>query len=423
MTEVPKIVHQRLRVAGRTAEGAHPEADVLAAFAEQALSGTEREGVLEHLALCGDCRDVVALAFPAAELATASVEQEAEVERTPVRAAEGTPVHVTRWNWFAWANLRWAALAAGVAVAVLVARPGLERWAKPNPPASTAAKQVTAEAGPTAPAAQLSSGSAAERGGQIEAPEAETKPQSLVAKAGPFPAASRGREAGTLIVNNMGKNPAAADKLAPALPPAALAFVTPKSTSEAVEVSGAAVGAQAPASALDSNLMARNEAPAIEKAKPAVEEMAASGEQKTAEASAQTQMKVQANRAMFAGRAAAPLVMSFKPSSIWTIRAGVLERSLDGGQSWQTALKADHALLCYANRGQEVWTGGQAGTLMQSSDGGATWSAVKVSFKGRSLSSDVTRIDLRQDTAEIVLATAGRETWSSVDGGKTWEKK
>ena len=66
MTEVPKIVHDRLRAA--LPEQAHPDADLLAAFAEQALSATERDGVLQHLALCGDCRDVIALALPAADM-------------------------------------------------------------------------------------------------------------------------------------------------------------------------------------------------------------------------------------------------------------------------------------------------------------------------------------------------------------------
>src|ERR1700694_4729119 len=67
MTEVPKIVYDRLRAT--LPELAHPEADLLSAFAEQALSATERDGVLEHLALCAECRDVVALALPAADMA------------------------------------------------------------------------------------------------------------------------------------------------------------------------------------------------------------------------------------------------------------------------------------------------------------------------------------------------------------------
>ena len=62
MSEAPKIVQDRLRASAAT--GAHPDADVLTAFAEQVLSGTEREEVVRHLSRCADCREVVALGLP-----------------------------------------------------------------------------------------------------------------------------------------------------------------------------------------------------------------------------------------------------------------------------------------------------------------------------------------------------------------------
>ncbi len=55
MSEVPKIVYDRLRTAEMqraVVEPAHPEADLLTAFAEQTLSVAERDSVLAHLALC-----------------------------------------------------------------------------------------------------------------------------------------------------------------------------------------------------------------------------------------------------------------------------------------------------------------------------------------------------------------------------------
>jgi hypothetical protein len=51
---------------------------------------------------------------------------------------------------------------------------------------------------------------------------------------------------------------------------------------------------------------------------------------------------------------------------------------------------------------------------------------VQPSSKGQSLSSDVTRIDIRnavRGPSEIVVSTNNNEIWSSVDGGKTWQKK
>ena len=108
MTEVPKIVYDRLRAARPERalpdralperlgpERAHPDADLLTAFAEQALSATERDGVLAHLALCGDCRDAIALALPAADIVAAPIAAEGEAVR-----ATAVPTKAER-NWLA----------------------------------------------------------------------------------------------------------------------------------------------------------------------------------------------------------------------------------------------------------------------------------------------------------------------------------
>src|SRR5208282_1428090 len=130
MTEVPKIVYDRLRAARperalpdrALPERTHPDADLLTAFAEQALAATERDGVLEHLAFCGDCREVIALALPAADIVAAPIATETAVRATPVPAKSERNFLTA----FAWPSLRWAALAAGVAVvaSVLLVHPG-----------------------------------------------------------------------------------------------------------------------------------------------------------------------------------------------------------------------------------------------------------------------------------------------------------
>ena len=416
MTEVPKIVHSRLRAA-EAAERAHPEADALAAFAEQTLSPTEREGVLEHLALCGECRDVVALSLPPVESAAATGRaEEAEREAVPVRG---------RSQWFAWPTLRWAALAAGIAVAVLIVRPGLEHWGKPKAPVSSVAKQ-------TAPPATLPSNTPTAAGippeRSILADTAAAKPtdkteaprQLSSHKQRPAPAAplASGAPVGMLVAGNLKKDSGRLDVQA-APPPSARALDAPKSMNEVVAVSGTA-GTVSGLSA-DDKLMAKVEAPAIEKAKPARDEVGAKEEQYTATASMQARKMPQAmNRMVVTSETRSKTAL--KVGVIWSIAGGVLRRSLDGGQSWQTAVKAEHALLCYANQGQDVWAGGQAGTLLHSSDGGATWSTVPASFQAQSLKSDITHIEMRGLT-EIVFATADQQTWSSTDSGKTWEKK
>ena len=115
MQNVPKIVRERLKAVAPAVN--HPNADVLTAFAEQSLPDRERAGVLDHLARCGDCRDIVALALPATEPV-----------QTTVRPASG--------GWLTWPTLRWGFVAAGV---VAIAAFGLLEYQQR--PATMAAKQ------------------------------------------------------------------------------------------------------------------------------------------------------------------------------------------------------------------------------------------------------------------------------------------
>jgi len=459
MTEVPKIVHDRLRAAlpGRGApEQAHPDADMLAAFAEQALSTAERDGMLQHLALCGDCREVVALALPAADLVAAPIASETDGLQTTASRARG-PHKLS----FAWPTLRWAALAAGavVAAAVLLVHPGKLNQATPS-----AHQQIT----PSAPAAsgpQIASSS-------VPSSQIATSPNNQYAvlakdEAGPKSELRLSKklkagqavkppqaESDMLLADNK-KDSGLAGKLsaAPSDRARVLAY-DPRSSraaTETVEVSGAAAAVTTEPSA-ENALMARNEtprndAPAIEKAKPALQEMETmeTNEQVKTEAAAVPGVaRALARNVMSAAKLASPASQTLARNVTWAIKAGVLQRSLDSGQSWQDALHADHPLLCYASHDEDVWTGGQAGTLFHSANSGVTWVQVQPSIKARQLSSDITHIDVRnaevrdddlrgnmrdelrgnaRGPAEILLSTTNNEIWSSADGGKTWAKK
>jgi hypothetical protein len=117
MQNVPKIVGERLKAAAPAVN--HPDADVLTAFAEQSLPDVERTVVLEHLASCGDCRDIIALALPEIEPAERAV-------RPSPRA------------WLTWPALRWGFAAAGV---VAIASLGLLQLQLRSQLADTASRQ------------------------------------------------------------------------------------------------------------------------------------------------------------------------------------------------------------------------------------------------------------------------------------------
>ena len=64
----------------------HPDAELLNAFAEQALAGGERDVVLRHLAECSRCRQVVTLARDAADADVASKAAAPDVRHRPIQA-------------------------------------------------------------------------------------------------------------------------------------------------------------------------------------------------------------------------------------------------------------------------------------------------------------------------------------------------
>jgi hypothetical protein len=88
--------------------GYHPAADQIAAFVEHALPVHEREQMLDHLAVCQECRAIVALSLP-----------EVEEPAKPLPA----PMHRSwraRRSWWAGWGLAWPAAAAIAALSFIV---------------------------------------------------------------------------------------------------------------------------------------------------------------------------------------------------------------------------------------------------------------------------------------------------------------
>ena len=96
MTEIPKIVSQRLQAMSELRD--HPDPNLLTAFVERSLKSGDRVRVLEHLSVCSNCREVVS--FSAMQPETS----------TMVSLAPSTS------SWLSWPALRWGAAVACVIV-------------------------------------------------------------------------------------------------------------------------------------------------------------------------------------------------------------------------------------------------------------------------------------------------------------------
>jgi len=465
-SEVPKIVYDRLRTAAPEPDSnavarAHPDADLLTAFAEQALSAPEREEVLHHLALCGNCRevlsiaDVLSLAIDSVKDSVNSVDAppvpistESESESEPVQTASIR--FAARKNWrpvFAWPNLRWAGLAAGVAIvaAVLVVlHPGKQNHAAQSATSPSIVASVPRAAGSEAALSSSNQSTSNESFSN----QSFSNQSTILAKSDKAQNDAESHSSGKA---NLSREPRFAARLAD------------NKKSSVAPFTGDV-------------LMARNYAPAIEKAKPALqpqETQTTGAIGTTATTTTNAQQKTDDTTGFKTGFGSARLGSTPSPETsaavavfngprpgspsrdvsmqpaMWAIAAGVLQRSVDAGQTWQITLHSDRPLLTYASRDQDVWAGGEAGALFHSADSGATWTQVQASVKGQTLSSDITQIDIsnsdvsnsdvsnndflngknndklyrRQNLEHIVVSTGSHEVWRSADGGKTWNKQ
>src|ERR1035437_10135869 len=350
MTEVPKIVptivHDRLRASrpqGSAPAQAHPNADVLTAFAEQALSASERDSVLEHLARCGDCRELLALALPPAEIVAAPIAIETDADRATGPRAGAPAARKLNFAWpaLAWPTLRWAALAAGVAVAaaVLLVHPGKLNQVAPSAnraavPVASGPQIATSIATSPAASSPVATPSTDQLAVLAKTEEPQPKPElraSKKLKAGQAVMPPHPAEYGMLLADNK-KDSGQSDK-APAAPSAgvrAFNYDAPagRGANDTVEVSGATGGVETESSSL--KVMAQNEMPVV-KAKPAPPEIEGNRLQKAEAPAGPGTAMLQARNVM--SKSAAKLTSSAAPAlahnATCAITAGVLQRSLD----------------------------------------------------------------------------------------------
>jgi hypothetical protein len=138
-----------------------------------------------------------------------------------------------------------------------------------------------------------------------------------------------------------------------------------------------------------------------------------------------------AYRASSAEIANLPNLVAARPAGTWQITAaGNLQRSFDGGKSWesvpvvqpttnQPGVNQTGRLRVVAAAGFHVWVGCDGGVLLHSQDTGGHFTNVKVHRKKATLTGDIVALAF-SDTLHGRLETADHDVWTTSDGGKTW---
>ena len=70
----------------------------------------------------------------------------------------------------------------------------------------------------------------------------------------------------------------------------------------------------------------------------------------------------------------------------------------------------------------DLWAGGTGGALFHSTNGGRTWSRVKVGMAGLPVSDAITGVNFPTESTGYVTTAAG-EIWMTQDGGLTWRMR
>ncbi len=478
MSQLPKIVRDRLAGAPAAAvQTSHPDADLLTAFIEGGLGEREREQVLSHVATCAGCRDVVTLSTP--ELVA---EPELQVAAAPGAPKKWWNMSALRWATVSATAVVVLAAALLIRPAPKQSLYGTRITSDASVPASVA----STEARPPSPEAmamqRLDQKSVPALSPQTGvAPTNKLRDKFEAKQVPPKPHFTAPREEVATIQENSspaaGSNISMAKKRAPTTADREAARSSTVAGVAGASAAGVVGGAfrtsdHAQAATPASNMAAAQKEPPTKLAQnqpqsPVSQDAVSQVETQTAEIDIEPTQKRDLQKLdkqtapastpamaqnLKQGAAPAPAVgygsgtaatlpatgarsaveVMATPTSIpkaklpvyrWTIDAsGNLQRSSDG-KTWETISVGNGAKLqSLAVVEREVWTGGAAGLLFHSDDGGNRWTRVRPVMGDTVLADDITRINV-PSAGHVTLTTSSGALWTSTDGGQTWHKQ
>jgi hypothetical protein len=430
-----------------------PEPDILAAYFEQSLDPEEMARYDLHFSQCAQCREQLAAIFRAQSVIEVPVEHElmdvaptAEAPRAMAMSsiAAEAPEKLGRPGKFDW---RWLApVAAAILVVVFLYGRNVFRLGKsPNSsyqvamskpeavppvgqPDSQFAMEKPAPAPPTRTEAIAKSAAPAQPAAPPAASELELKSKNSAAVPRPMD-----REVVRLDAlrreyenrNNLQNRPESATGTAmnQTAPAEADTLSAAKKNAEVVSAPSAPAAAPAPVVTLSGNFETRAGAhaagaPAVSSApKSAIAGAANSGKQTQSVAGKNAAAGLSAMRQAVAVQPASLVIQTPDADVLYRVaEVGVVERTNDGGASWQgQQVKANAEILAGAAPSENVcWLVGRGGIVLMTNDG-KNWKQIP-----SAASVDLVAVTATDASFATVTAADGRK-FSTRNGGLTWQ--